>query len=61
MLPHRLSLGVGILSTLPKGIPQCCAAEASCLVTAWYAYSSGGYHQRVPVCLLLSVDKHCGC
>lgn len=29
---------VDILSTLPGGIPECCAdAEAGCLVTAWYA------------------------
>lgn len=43
---HR-RLSVDILSTLPRGIPQCSAAEAGCLVTAWCAYSSDGHHQRV--------------
>lgn len=60
-LPHRC-LSVDILSTLPRGIPQCCAAEAGCLVTAWRAYSSDGYNQRVvsiftSVNVILSVEK----
>lgn len=49
-LPHSC-LSVDILNTLPRGIPQCCAAEAGCLVTAWCAYAIAAM-DSISMCIL---------